>query len=290
MRHATFAALVLILAAGTAAASITLLVSGKYNRAELEARWCARLYGDAGCDNCLNEQWADWDSPWSGEDDLSCNTLAPFCLTRVYQFEQGDWTKFGLWLTSAAQLRNAVDQCGLDYNNPDHTRFGYNCASEYVEIRGGFIVGSEFDVGATLPPRIDPHLGPPTGDEVYPFVMDFAALEANVAEMAFDERLSHLTPWGIVFAASYREWVETGREQALWNMAHSLPCWQSCLDGWECGRGVIDALPPGFPEWPFDYTQQPTYLFHLYLAVAPYLDVTVRTEPRTWSDLKALYR
>lgn len=104
---------------------------------------------------------------------------------------------------------------------------------------------------------------------------------------------AYMFPWKKAFAASCFWYQETGSLIALWSMAHSLVCYQSC-SGWDCGQSYdVDILPDGFPDWPYYWPAQPTFLFYLFAAVGPFIEnitVDAKAHQRSWGDVKVMYR
>ncbi len=302
----TFMALVLVLLAltprgdclGQDNKSWKIITFARYSAWELGDQWCSgRSQDDEGdCDRCMHQ--AHGLGYWTG-DDTRCNapvgTLLGHLITQRLGFDI-EWIDILYLLTGEEHIMEAVNYCEQDWYNGEHVTAGTRCDGTEGSIRGAYQIGTEYDLG-NLAPYIDPNIGPPDPYDPpqYAFDLDFEDLEYALYRMNStlqDEWWYAASPWKKAFAASCFWYRETESVIALWSMAHALVCWQSCEPGWDCGSvGDVDVFPEGFPEWPYDWEQQPTFLFHLYFAIHDEIEnISVANEGRSWGAVKEMYR
>jgi len=274
-----------------------IITLARYSAWELADQWCSGIAHDENgeCNKCMHQ--AHGLGYWTG-DDTRCNapvgTLLGHLISQRLGFDV-EWIDVFYLLAGEDHIMQAVDYCEQDWYNDDHAATGTPCAGEDRTIRGAYQIGAEYDLG-NLAPYIDPNIGPPDpyAPPNYAFVLDFSELEYALYLMNTtlqDEWWYVASPWKKAFAASCFWYQDTGSQIALWSMAHALVCWQSC-EGWECGSvDDVDVFPSGFPEWPYDWEQQPTFLFYLYFAIHDEIgNIAVANEDRSWGAVKDIYR
>jgi len=276
----------LIFAANQAVASIVFFTSVRANTQNAADRQC--IVGD--CAGCMND--AVMSIPYAPgfgtADDEMCELPCGFVGLSYWLSRQmeSDWISYIALGASDGDLRQAIDTCQLDWYNDDHTLFGTKCNGNVGTVRGIYQVGDSFDIGL-LEDYLDPNVGPDGQG------LDYAHYSGNfdgvrAVAMEFLER--GWSPWKTVWVASIHYWMATDDAFGLACAAHSYVCWQSCNSGWECGREHdIDCWIEGYPEWGYDWTEQPTFLFHLYFQLQDLLDITVHSEATSWSTVKELF-
>lgn len=298
-----FASLLLVVAisvfAHTANAGLKLVVDGSCNITYAAQRFCINGYY---CDGCMNESFSGDHGiipQFWNDNSPNCETPVGTVLSGMFaKVLGGDWVDFVSFLTSRTEWLQALNHCEQNWFDESHAVTGVDCEGYEQTYNGIYQIGTQFELGM-LEDYIDDQIGPPNGSEYYGFNLDLefngfreTLIEMNCNYNPYHDWYHEGSPWQRVFGVALLDAFRTGEEFYYMVAAHSFVCYQSCLDGWNCGSAQLDLRPDDFWRWefPYDYTQQPTFLTYIYYYCYDLIDdLSVPTQQTSWSSVKGMF-
>ena len=284
---------------------------GRYNRAQLYSQFYEPACNNAVCQACMYNNWPEpGPNPFDNADDENCegvNGLTRFSgrVFSLFSISPGDpWVNYSLF-TSREIMLEIVEHCRQRWTNDIYCSLWVN--GQWVEIRGAYLVGSEFSLGS-LDGYIDRfETGEPPTTQPNPY--DFGEYRLYVVEAWWELGRPAERPWWVLTAAAMNyladldlaggpaappnvrtEIGEPGEiEWVKKVLAHAIVCWQS--PEWENGQALIDIIGPNsMAPFPWNPVGTPTFVYWIERAVGDVLQVDVAVESSTWGQVKAAYQ